>query len=71
MFVIKNFRYVKAEYLNQLEIMVPEYLSEDFKAVIDENGSTCSIIIRVSPYHATEPGVKYCHESKREVIHFV
>lgn len=58
--------YVKAEYLKQLEMMVPEYLAEEFKAVIDEEGSTSSITIRVSPFHPTEPGIKYCYESKRE-----
>lgn len=47
--------------------MVPEYLAEEFKAIVDENGSSSSIILRVTPYHPTEPGIKFCYESKREV----
>lgn len=61
------FRYVKAEYLRQLQIIAPEYLSECYKAVIDQNGSTCSVFIKVSPYDSLEPGLKYCMDSKKEV----
>ncbi|CAG9828556.1 unnamed protein product [Diabrotica balteata] len=58
--------YVKTEYLKQLETLAPEYLSESYKAVVDQDGSICNIIIKVSPYHPTEPGVKYCLESKKD-----
>ncbi|XP_018575344.1 tyrosine-protein kinase hopscotch [Anoplophora glabripennis] len=58
--------YVKAEYLRQLQNIAPEYLSECYKAVIDQKGSTCSITIKVSPYDSSEPGLKYCMDSKKE-----
>lgn len=61
------FRYVKAEYLRQLQIIAPEYLSECYKAVIDQNGVNCNVILKVSPYDSTEPGLKYCMDSKKEV----
>lgn len=48
-------------------MIAPEYLAEEFKAVVDEEGSTSCIIIRVTPFHLTESGVKYCYDSKREV----
>lgn len=47
--------------------MAPEYLAEEYRALTDQDGSVSSIIIRVSPYHPTEPGVKFCFESKKEV----
>lgn len=59
--------YVKAEYLKQLEAMAPEYLSEEYRAVTDMEGSVCSVYVRVSPFHPSEPGVRVCYDSKREV----
>ncbi|VEN64270.1 unnamed protein product [Callosobruchus maculatus] len=58
--------YVKEEYIRQLEIIAPEYLSEVYKAVMDDNGAISSVYIKVSPYHPVEPGIKYCLESKKE-----
>ncbi|XP_023023371.1 tyrosine-protein kinase hopscotch isoform X3 [Leptinotarsa decemlineata] len=58
--------YVKAEYIRQLEIIAPEYLSESFKAVIDQDGSICNIIINVTPCQNAEPEVRYCLESKKD-----
>lgn len=63
--------YVKAEYLKQLDILAPEYLSESYKAVIDQSGSPCNVIIKVSPHHPAEPGVKYCLDSKRDEWHLI
>lgn len=62
------FRYVKAEYLNQLEVMAPEYLTEEYKAVTDQNGSVSSIYVKVSPQHLADPSIKVSYESKKEVI---
>lgn len=59
--------YVKATYLKQLDNMAPEYLAEEYKAMTDQDGVTHSITIRVSPYHPTCPGVKYCFDSKKDV----
>ncbi|CAG9813018.1 unnamed protein product [Phaedon cochleariae] len=64
---VRDASYVKAEYIRQLEIIAPEYLSETYRAVIDQDGSICNIIIKVSPYHISEPGVRYCMESKKEL----
>ncbi|XP_017778377.1 PREDICTED: tyrosine-protein kinase hopscotch [Nicrophorus vespilloides] len=58
--------YVKEEYLKQLEMMSSDYPIEEYKALTDQNGSLVHIIIRVTPFHPTEPGVKYCIDSKRE-----
>ncbi|CAH1999123.1 unnamed protein product [Acanthoscelides obtectus] len=35
---------------------------------MDDNGSISSVYIKVSPYHPTEPGIKYCLESKKEWV---
>lgn len=58
--------YVKAEYLKQLEAMAPEYLAEEYRAVTDQDGSTCSVFVKVTPFHPTEPGVQINFDSKRE-----
>lgn len=58
--------YVKAEYLKQLEVMVPEYLAEEYKGLTDEDGSICSIVVRVSP-GLPSALIKYCFEHKRDV----
>lgn len=47
--------------------MAPEYLAEEYRALTDQDGSVSCIIIRVSPYHPSEPGIKFCLESKRDV----
>lgn len=62
------YRYVKAEYLKQLEMMAPEYLAEEYKALTDQNGSVSNVYVKVSPQQATEPSIKVCSESKKEVM---
>lgn len=64
---VHDAKYVKAEYLKQLDIIAPEYLSEVYKAVTDEEGVVCAITIKVTPHHPTEPGIKYSSESKKDV----
>lgn len=59
--------YVKAQYLTQFEVMAPEYLAEEYNALMDVNGSILNVHIRVSPFHPTEPGVRICYDSKKEV----
>lgn len=61
-------RYVKAEYLSQLEMMAPEYLTEEYKAVTDQNGSVSNIYLKISPQHSAEPSIKISYESKKEVM---
>lgn len=64
---IVRYRYVKAQYLKQLNSMAPEYLVEDYTAYKPEDNTTVPITIRVSPYHPTEPGLKYCYDTKKNV----
>lgn len=47
--------------------MAPEYLIEEYDAIKPEGKTSCNIIVRVSPYHPTEPGLKYCYHNKTEV----
>ncbi|XP_044265655.1 tyrosine-protein kinase hopscotch [Tribolium madens] len=63
---VHDAKYVKAEYLKQLDIIAPEYLSEVYKAVTDEDGVVCAITIKVTPYHPTEPGIKFSSESNKD-----
>lgn len=58
--------YVKMEYLKQLELMAPEYLAEEYKAVTDQDGAISNIYVKVSPFHETQPGIRISFESKRE-----
>ncbi|KAF5274388.1 hypothetical protein FQA39_LY07268 [Lamprigera yunnana] len=58
--------YVKMEYLKQLEVMAPEYLAEEYKAITDVEGVTYTICVKVSPFHPTQPGIRICYESKRD-----
>lgn len=47
--------------------MAPEYLVEEYNAYKPEENRFVSITIRVSPFHKTEPGLKFCYENKRDV----
>ncbi|KAF7271454.1 hypothetical protein GWI33_015675 [Rhynchophorus ferrugineus] len=59
--------YVKAEYIRQLDLIAPEYLSESYKAVTDLDGQhPYAITVKLSPFLANEPGLKYCLESKKD-----
>ncbi|KAB0805260.1 hypothetical protein PPYR_02230 [Photinus pyralis] len=58
--------YVRMEYLKQSSVMAPEYLAEEYKAVTDHNGALTSVIVRVSPFHTPQPGIRYCLDSERE-----
>ncbi|CAH1103307.1 unnamed protein product [Psylliodes chrysocephalus] len=57
--------YVKTEYLKQLESIAPEYLIENYKACVDQEGSIYNIYLKVNPYHSTEPGIRYCIDPKK------
>lgn len=62
--------YVKHEYLKQFDIMVPEYLAEEYKADTEKDGSISNIIVRVEPPSSETP-IKYCFDSKKENWHVV
>lgn len=51
------FRFVKAEYMRQLDIIAPDYLSESYKAQVEKDGVISNIQLKVSHigvYYATE-----------------
>lgn len=60
-------KYVKAEYLKQLDIIAPEYPSEVYKVLTEEDGAVCNIYIKITPSHLPAAGLKYSRELKGEV----
>uniref|UniRef100_A0A1B6DNP3 non-specific protein-tyrosine kinase n=2 Tax=Clastoptera arizonana TaxID=38151 RepID=A0A1B6DNP3_9HEMI len=61
--------YVKKEYLKQFEDLAPNYLCEEFTASIDEANSIRPIVLKVNPYDKDFPGVKYLHDSQKQIHH--
>jgi len=60
--------FVKGEYLKQFEEMAPNYLSEEFKALTDEDGCVQTILVKVNPFHEEQPGIRFRYDGKKEVI---
>lgn len=60
--------FVKGEYLKQFEEMAPNYLSEEFKALIDDEGCVQTVLLKVNPFHEEQPGVSVRYDGKKEVI---
>nr|XP_022913814.1 tyrosine-protein kinase hopscotch [Onthophagus taurus] len=60
--------YVKEQYLKQLDRMVPEYLAEEYKVMMDDRESIIEVIIKTSQ-HAEEPGINYTSLSKNDKWH--
>ncbi|XP_066255438.1 tyrosine-protein kinase hopscotch-like isoform X2 [Euwallacea similis] len=58
--------FLKSQYLGELDLIAPEYLSETYRALIDVEGRSCFITIKVTPPNVPDSGVKYCWESKRD-----
>ncbi|KDR06554.1 Tyrosine-protein kinase hopscotch [Zootermopsis nevadensis] len=58
--------FVKGEYLKQFEEMAPNYLSEEYKALTDEDGSVQTILIKVNPFHEEQPGIRVRYDGKKE-----
>lgn len=48
--------------MRQLDIIAPDYLSEIYKALIEQDGVVCNIYLKVSHL-----GVYYTVESKKDV----
>ncbi|KAL3288357.1 hypothetical protein HHI36_002805 [Cryptolaemus montrouzieri] len=67
--------FVKEEYLNQLNMLAPDYLSETYKAATDQDGSIFNIFVKVSPGNSSSetsiPEIKYCLENKMENWHLI
>ena len=59
--------YVKSEYLKQFGDMAPNYLSEEFKALTDEDGCVYNVLLRVNPFHEEHPGIVMLYDGKKEV----
>ncbi|XP_044747142.1 tyrosine-protein kinase hopscotch [Coccinella septempunctata] len=65
--------FVKDEYLNQLNILAPDYLSETYKAATEQDGSVLNILVKISPPNSCLESdgtnlavLKYCIENKKE-----
>lgn len=58
--------YLKNAYLEQFEIITPNYLAEEFNALIvrNDNERLYSVVIRVNPYHEEQPGISIKQEYK-------
>lgn len=63
--------FVKGEYLKQFEEMAPNYLSEEYKALADEDGCVQTVLIKVNPFHEEQPGVRVQYDGKKEVIFLI
>lgn len=62
----QNSKYIKEQYISQVEELAPNYFSEEFYAMTykqDEYPAT----IRVNAYHPTEPGVSVAYMGKHNV----
>lgn len=72
--LILNCSFVKDEYLNQLNLIAPDYLSETYKAVLDQDGSVFNVLVKISPPNSSSgsdetnlAAIKYCLENKKDV----
>lgn len=59
--------FAKSGYLEQFKKIVPNYLSEDFNALMNDTERHYRVIIRVNPYNSTYPGISMRYEHKDEV----
>jgi len=58
--------FVKGEYLKQFEEIAPNYLSEEYKALMDEDGCVHTIFLKVCPFHEKQPGIRVQYNGKKE-----
>jgi Janus kinase 2 len=62
----KNMKYIKEQYISQIEELAPRYFAEEFYAMTykqEEYPAT----IRVDPYHPEQPGVSVAYIGKQNV----
>ena len=60
--------YIKNLYLQQLYIMAPNYLAEEYDNVLWQNGSDVTpVTVVVAPFHPHQPGIRIYNTVKREV----
>ncbi|CAB3370613.1 Hypothetical predicted protein [Cloeon dipterum] len=63
---IKEANTVKLLYFQHFEEIAPNYLTEEFKAKMDQDEVVFNAILRVNPFHKTYPGISYCKEKGNE-----
>ncbi|XP_046997738.1 tyrosine-protein kinase hopscotch [Schistocerca americana] len=61
--------YVKGEYLKQFEEMAPNYLTEEYKALMDEGGSIVAVWMKINPFHKEMPGISFRYDGKKQWSH--
>lgn len=59
--------YIKNQYLKQFEDLSPNYLCEDYKAFIEEEGVRKGITIQINPYDKEFPGIKFHYDNQNQV----
>ncbi|XP_077293855.1 tyrosine-protein kinase hopscotch [Arctopsyche grandis] len=68
----KNHRtaeYVIEQYLQQLDLLAPNYLSEDYDVRIERNNSFYDVKLYVMPFHKEQPGLRIYFEKRKEWEH--
>lgn len=59
--------FVKNAYIQQLNFLAPNYLSEEYKNVIWKNGEeSINVNLHVAPFHKDQPGIRLYHVNKGE-----
>ncbi|RZF41575.1 hypothetical protein LSTR_LSTR000289 [Laodelphax striatellus] len=65
-----NSERVRSAYLSNFEDMAPNYLCEQYEALIDDAGKNeRRVILIVDPYHRDQPGLRCCYDGKSEYHH--
>ncbi|XP_053614576.1 tyrosine-protein kinase hopscotch [Plodia interpunctella] len=63
-------RHYKKCYLEQLYILAPNYLAEEYEDVLWLNGDTAvSVKVIVAPFHKQYPGIRLYNSNSREWVH--
>ncbi|KAL1130072.1 hypothetical protein AAG570_013015 [Ranatra chinensis] len=69
----KNLRFnsvnVKEAYIGEMEVIAPNYMTEEYEAEVEEADETKIAMIRVNPFHKEIPGVQYQYVGKSEWNH--
>ncbi|KAK9497663.1 hypothetical protein O3M35_004350 [Rhynocoris fuscipes] len=60
---------VKRSYLEQVEEMAPNYMSEEFDAQITEGTIIKAVLISVNPFHRELPGIQFKYKGKKDWNH--
>lgn len=55
--------YIKGQYLNQFETMAPNYLCEEYKALMDQPNAPCPVLLKVNALE-----IRYCHSDHNDEV---